>query len=95
MVVNLTPELEKIVQEQLAAGKFHTVEEVIAEALRLMLLNQRRLELLRQELLKGEQSGDPIPYTPALLDEIEQEALAELEAGKMEIDPSVWPETAA
>jgi Arc/MetJ-type ribon-helix-helix transcriptional regulator len=33
MKINLTPEQEKIVQDELKSGHFRTVEEVIAEAL--------------------------------------------------------------
>lgn len=36
MNINLTPEEEKIVQEELKAGHFRTVAEVIAEALQLL-----------------------------------------------------------
>lgn len=34
MVIRLTPELEKIVEERLKSGQFQTPEEVVAEALR-------------------------------------------------------------
>jgi putative addiction module CopG family antidote len=34
MNIRLTPEQEKIVQDELKSGHFHSVEEVIAEALR-------------------------------------------------------------
>jgi Arc/MetJ-type ribon-helix-helix transcriptional regulator len=33
MTVELTPELERIIQEQLASGQFHSVDEVLATAL--------------------------------------------------------------
>jgi Arc/MetJ-type ribon-helix-helix transcriptional regulator len=36
MKINLTPEQEKIVQEELKCGHFHTVEEVISEALHVL-----------------------------------------------------------
>ncbi|GAA6616066.1 hypothetical protein [Scytonema sp. NUACC26] len=51
--------------------------------------NKLKSERLRAELEKGEQSGDPIPYSSKLLDQIEQETLAELAAGNMESDPNV------
>ncbi|MEL7144668.1 MAG: hypothetical protein AAGL08_20975, partial [Cyanobacteria bacterium J06573_11] len=81
----------------IAAGK--TADDVINEALTLLqrvnTLEARQQAWLREELLKGEDSGEPLPYTSELLDSIEEEALAEVQAGNMEIDPSVWPSAAA
>ncbi len=48
-----------------------------------------KLEKLRGELIKGENSGKPMLLD---LDEIEKEALAELEAGNLEIDSCVYPQ---
>jgi putative addiction module CopG family antidote len=36
MNVNLTPEQEKIVNEELKSGHFHSIEEVIGEALQVL-----------------------------------------------------------
>jgi putative addiction module CopG family antidote len=36
MNINLTPEQEKIVKDELKSGHFHTVEEVIDEALQVL-----------------------------------------------------------
>jgi putative addiction module CopG family antidote len=36
MNINLTPEQEKIVKEELKSGHFHSIEEVIGEALQLL-----------------------------------------------------------
>lgn len=52
-------------------------------------LAQIKLEKLRAELVKGENSGKSMPLD---LDAIEQEALAELEAGDLEVDPCVCPQ---
>lgn len=52
-------------------------------------LAQLKLEKLRAELVKGENSGKSMPLD---LDAIEQEALAELEAGDLEVDPCVCPQ---
>ncbi|HAA27023.1 MAG TPA: prevent-host-death family protein [Cyanobacteria bacterium UBA8553] len=49
-------------------------------------LAQIKLEKLRAELVKGENSGKSMPLD---LDAIEQEALAELEAGDLEVDPKL------
>jgi putative addiction module CopG family antidote len=36
MNVTLTPELERVVKQQVASGKFRTAEEVVGEGLRLL-----------------------------------------------------------
>jgi putative addiction module CopG family antidote len=41
MNVNLTPELEKLVQDELKSGHFHTVEELIGEALQALRDKER------------------------------------------------------
>jgi putative addiction module CopG family antidote len=41
MNINLTPEQEKIVKEELKSGHFHSVEEVIAEALQALSEKER------------------------------------------------------
>ncbi len=41
MNINLTPEQEKIVKEELKSGHFRTAEEVIAEALRALQEKER------------------------------------------------------
>ena len=51
MNVSLTPELERLVQEKVESGLYHSASEVIREALRL-LLEQDELRRLRREELK-------------------------------------------
>ena len=41
MNINLTPEQEKIVKEELRSGHFHSVEEVIGEALQVLSEKER------------------------------------------------------
>ena len=72
MNVSLTPELEKIVTDKVATGRYTSASEVIREALRLMeemdALRQRQLETLRQEIQKGSDAlkrGDSKTYASA------------------------------
>ena len=52
MNVSLTPELEKIVAERVASGRYASASEVIREALR--LLDERdQLNQLRQDVRRG------------------------------------------
>jgi len=57
MNVNLTPELEKLVQEKVASGLYNNQSEVVREALRLLVeqdrLREARLERLRSALAAG------------------------------------------
>lgn len=48
MNVSLTPELEKLVQAKIATGRFHSVDEVVEEALRLL----KRQEIDREADLR-------------------------------------------
>lgn len=52
MNVSLTPELEKIVAERVASGRYASASEVIREALRL-LEERDQLNQLRQEVRLG------------------------------------------
>src|SRR5690606_23437822 len=57
MNVNLTPELERLVQEKVASGLYNNQSEVVREALRLYFENDRlregQLERLRRVLAEG------------------------------------------
>lgn len=57
MNVNLTPELEKLVQEKVASGLYNNQSEVVREALRLLVeqdrLREAHLVKLRKALATG------------------------------------------
>lgn len=65
MNISLTPELEKLVQDKVKSGRYHSASEVIREGLRLLeerdLLRQVKLQKLREEIQKGIDSGEPEP----------------------------------
>lgn len=62
MNVSLTKELEKLVENKVKSGLYHTASEVIREGLRLLderdRLYQLRLEELRAEVKKGAEQLD-------------------------------------
>mgnify|MGYP000890771102 CR=1 FL=1 len=65
MNVSLTPELEKVVLEKVACGLYTSASEVIREALRTMVANDRiqqeKLSALRSDIahgLRDMESGD-------------------------------------
>ena len=57
MNVNLTAQLEKVVQDKVASGLYNSASEVVREALRLMVerdaLQKMRQEELRKEIRTG------------------------------------------
>lgn len=61
MNVSLTPQLEKLIQEKVDSGMYHSASEVIRDALRLLderdRINQAKLDALRLEIRKGLDSG--------------------------------------
>ena len=70
MNVSLTPELEKVITDRVASGRYHSASEVVREALRLLEqqdeLYQARLEQLRKEIDIGIEQldrGESGPFT--------------------------------
>ncbi len=62
MNVNLTPELEKLIQDKVKSGLYNNQSEVVREALRLLVekdeLRQTHLTELRRALAKGLRQAD-------------------------------------
>jgi len=60
--VNLTPELERIIQEKVASGLYNNQSEVVREALRLLVEHDRLREMhakrLQASLAKGLAQAD-------------------------------------
>jgi antitoxin ParD1/3/4 len=63
MNVSLTPELEKLVAERVASGRYASASEVIREALRL-LEERDQLNQLRQEVRLGLERLDQGHHRP-------------------------------
>ena len=76
MNVSLTPELAKLVNDQVTSGRFGSASEVVRAALRLMQEREEKREWLVRELKKGFdqiERGEGIPFTPELLEQIKTE----------------------
>ena len=53
MNVHLTPELEKLIEDEVAAGHYASANEVVREGLRLLLKERRWREEVREKLAAG------------------------------------------
>ncbi len=53
MTVSLSPELQRFVEEQVRDGKFATVDDAVAEAVRRMKAREEKLQSLRREVQAG------------------------------------------
>jgi antitoxin ParD1/3/4 len=75
MNVPLTAQLEKVVKEKVASGRYNSASEVVSEALRLLddhdRLQQIKLERLRNDIQDGLDSGESEPLD---IDAIKAEA---------------------
>ena len=69
MNVNLTPQLEEMVRQKVTSGLYGSASEVVREALRLMdeqdRLRNAKLELLRQDVRAGLNSGASTAWDPS------------------------------
>lgn len=73
MNVSLTPELEAMVRAKVATGLYNNASEVLRDALRQMVAEERALAELRALVQEGIDSGDPVPLTDELWEEIDRE----------------------
>jgi antitoxin ParD1/3/4 len=71
MNVSLTPQLEDLVQQKVASGRYGSASEVMREALRLLEERDRvhalRLEELRGEIRKGLDSDPATPLAMGVI----------------------------
>jgi antitoxin ParD1/3/4 len=58
MNIALTPDSEQYLREQLASGKYPSAEDVIAEALRRMRDDDRKMDDLRRDIAIGIEEAD-------------------------------------
>lgn len=67
--INLTPQLEKLVRQKVASGRYNSASEVVREALRFMESQQEvrslQLERLRLDIHQGLESGPVLPWSVA------------------------------
>ncbi|MGE7371285.1 type II toxin-antitoxin system ParD family antitoxin [Neorhizobium sp. NPDC001467] len=65
--VTVSGPLASFVRGEMEHGGFETPEAVVEAGLRLLQVEQAKYTKLREALLEGEQSGEPIPFDPEAL----------------------------
>jgi putative addiction module CopG family antidote len=63
MLNGLPADLEQFMEQELAAGKYASREELVAEAVRLLRERERRVKELREEILPALERLDRGEYT--------------------------------
>jgi antitoxin ParD1/3/4 len=58
----LGDQLNTFVDIQVAKGRYGSTSEVVRAGLRLLEEHEAKLEALRQALIEGEKSGEPMPF---------------------------------
>lgn len=87
MNITLTPELEKLINEEIKSGEYDSAGEVLRQGLLLLKERKARREDLRREIQKGIddiREGRSKTYDSAdeMIEEVISEARAEFEARK-------------
>jgi len=79
MNISLTPELERIIQAQVASGFYNNASEVIREALRLLIkensLDKAYDHWIKSEVDKGITEADRGEFVEASLKDVKSRAL--------------------
>jgi antitoxin ParD1/3/4 len=93
MHINLSPEMEKYLQDKVTAGFYSNASEVVRDAIRRMREEDEKLAALRTAAAVGDEQlarGDGRAYTQELLEEITERAKANARTGK-KVSPDVTP----
>ena len=73
--VTLGDHFERFIARQIRAGRFESKSEVVRAAMRLLEEHEKKVATLRQALIDGEGSGEPVPFVMTdLLREARKEA---------------------
>ena len=84
MTIELPPQVEALIREQVDSGRFASAEEVIAAAVRVLSAEDHRLTVLRSLLIEAEAEtarGDVVEWTPELRQTLREEAAEMVDRG--------------
>ena len=93
MHINLSPEMEGFIKNQVSSGLYGNATEVIRDAVRRMQAEEARAAAWNAAIARGDaqlKSGAGIAYSAATLAEITQDAMAGMQASAP-LDPDVLP----
>ena len=90
LTVKVPERLVEMARAQVASGRFANVDAVVENALRQVDERERQLIHLRSLIQEGLDSGEPIEFTDALMDDIERRAEERFLRGEIP-DPVVCP----
>ncbi|MEF8738540.1 MAG: type II toxin-antitoxin system ParD family antitoxin [Candidatus Accumulibacter necessarius] len=79
--VTLGEHFEGFIAQQIDAGRFESKSEVVRAAMRLLEEHEQKVSALRQALVEGETSGEPVPFAMA---SIIEEARQEVKSGSVD-----------
>ena len=85
MHINLSPEIEKYLQNKVNTGFYSNASEVVRDAIRRMWSEEQKLDQLRSALQIGDQqldSGEGVVYSSGRLEAITQKAISNAKTGK-------------
>jgi len=77
VVIQLSPKLEEKIAALVASGHYSDADEVVEEAIELLVHREEHLQWLRAEVQIGldqEARGELIDYTPDLMQRLQREA---------------------
>ena len=75
--VTLGEHFEGFIAQQIEEGRYESKSEVVRAAMRLLEEHEQRVVALRQALIDGEQSGEPVAFSmKAIIEEARKEAEA-------------------
>ncbi len=82
MTISVSPELQSLVEEQLATGQFESTDAVLRAALELLQERSRRVDELRRAILPAVERLDRGEGKPLDMEAIKAEARAKYERAK-------------
>jgi antitoxin ParD1/3/4 len=75
--VTLGEHFERFTAQQIEDGRYESKSDVVRAAMRLLEEHEQKVVALRQALIDGEQSGEPVPFSmKAIIEEAREEAKA-------------------
>jgi putative addiction module CopG family antidote len=89
MAIQLNPETEILIKQKVESGLYPNAEAALDTAVQLLDEYDRKLQRLREAIAEGE-NGDPVPWTPELMEQILREADEMYRRGELP-DPDVCP----